>query len=169
MSTFRERIQQIQTELSAIADEVSAVPQPSPGYGGPPVTPVPAVQWWRSPGSPYVKGEAAADNPQRAKELAAQWLRVDGSPSAVAAQDRPAILALADFLNDGATTAQAAESKINGAAYTPTDSATYQVLEGMFQGTYPASLGGAPTLMYPSLYLSDIIHTPGVPVGGNVA
>ena len=65
MSTFRERVQAIQTELSAIADEVTTIQSQGPGTPftgtnptGPPVftpdtptppytSPPPAIGWWR--------------------------------------------------------------------------------------------------------------------------
>ena len=130
---------------------------------------VPAGPWHRNPGKPFTAGENAADNATRAKELAAQNLRVDGTPGSLAASDFPKALAIADFLAADTTTAAQADGKVEGADRTDTDAAVYQVLLGQVNGDLTPGLGGRAKLMYPEMKLADLIHQPGSVIGGNVA
>jgi len=157
-----------QAKVDAIKAIINATSMEAlhPGYIGPPIKVGP---WWREPGVPYKEGENAADQPERAKELAAQFLRVNGAPSGIAVQDRTVILELCDFIGADTTTAQQAEAKMIGAGTSDSDAAIYEIILGQFTNAYPAGLGGTPKLMYPSVKFADVIHQPGKPVGGNVA
>ena len=129
----------------------------------------PTTPWWRTPGKPYTPGENAADNPQRAKELAAQNRRVNGDHGSIADKDFAEAVAICDFLGADSTTAAEADGKVEGADRTDTDATIYQVLLGQVNGDLTPGLGGRAKLMYPEQKLADLIHQPGVPVGGNVA
>lgn len=166
--SLTDRIAELETELSKLRTEAAATGIPvGPGIGFTPTAPT--APWHRLPGAPYVPGENAADNPARAKQLAAQGIRVDGSPGSVQGADREYALDIADTIADDMTTATEADGYVEGAGECDKDSVIYQVILGQFNGSLKAGPGGRARLMFPHTRLADVIKQPGKPVGGNVA
>jgi hypothetical protein len=156
--SFRDRVQAIQTSLSALADEVSVIPQPGPGIAPVGVPAAPSASWWRSPGALAVIGETHYDDIPRCKELAAQGVNPSGILS-LQPQDLALALVLCDFLNADTTTAQQAEDKLNGAGYMDPQAASFALLTGWAQG-FPAAMS-APSLFTVKGRIADLCHAPG--------
>ena len=157
---LRERVQAVQTELSAIADAVSGVPTHGPGIA-PVAAPAPSsASWLDNPGTLYEGNgpfDPSFDNIPECLRRAAQCINPNGS-RAWRGDDAVKALALARYISDPVRTYQEVEGRLVGAGKNPAVAA-FALCVGWAQG-FPASMG-APTLFTVAGLIGDLCSAQG--------